>query len=242
MSHELRTPLNSIIGFSEVLKGGMVGRMTDQQVEFVGDILDSGKHLLALINDILDLSKIEAGKMELELEPTDVTSLLQGSLSVIKERALSHHIKLSAEVDDLARIHVDQRKTKQIVFNLLSNAVKFTRDNGSVTLRARRVDRARILGPQLIGAGPAIVSEIPYFLEICVADTGIGIDSSDLPRLFQPFVQLDSSLSRRYDGTGLGLALVKQLVELHGGALAVDSRVGVGSEFIVWLPYREASA
>jgi signal transduction histidine kinase len=242
MSHELRTPLNSIIGFSEVLKGGMVGRMTDQQVEFVGDILDSGRHLLALINDILDLSKIEAGKMELELEPTDVASLLQGSLSVIKERALSHHIKLSAEVDDLAWIHVDQRKTKQIVFNLLSNAVKFTRDNGSVTLRARRVDRARILGPQLIGAGPAIVSEIPSFLEICVADTGIGIDSSDLPRLFQPFVQLDSSLARRYDGTGLGLALVKQLVELHGGALAVNSRVGVGSEFIVWLPYREASA
>jgi two-component system, sensor histidine kinase and response regulator len=241
MSHELRTPLNSIIGFSEVMKGGMAGQMTEQQTEFAGDILDSGKHLLSLINDILDLSKIEAGKMELELEPTDVAALLQNSLVVIKERALTHRINLNLEIDDIKSVHVDQRKTKQIVYNLLSNAVKFTPDQGTVTLRARRVDRARLQGPQLIGAGPAIVSNIPYFLEISVVDTGIGIAPDDLLRLFQPFVQLDSSLSRRYDGTGLGLALVKQLVELHGGALAVNSDVGRGSEFIVWLPYREAA-
>jgi two-component system, sensor histidine kinase and response regulator len=241
MSHELRTPLNSIIGFSEVMKGGMAGEMTAQQTEFVGDILDSGKHLLSLINDILDLSKIEAGKMELELEPTDVGALLKNGMVVIKERALTHRIALNLAFDDNIKIiHLDQRKTKQIVYNLLSNAVKFTEDQGTVTMRARRVDRARLQGPQLIGAGPAIVSDIPYFLEISVADTGIGIAADDLSRLFQPFVQLDSSLSRRYDGTGLGLALVKQLVELHGGALAVNSQVGRGSEFIVWLPYREA--
>jgi signal transduction histidine kinase len=193
-----------------------------------------------MINDILDLSKIEAGKMALELEPTDIGALLQNCMTVIKERALTHRIKLNVEIADLESIHVDQRKTKQIVYNLLSNAVKFTDDGGMVTLRACRADRARLQGPQLIGAGPALVSDVPYFLEVSVTDTGIGIDPQQLPRLFQPFVQLDSSLSRQYDGTGLGLALVKQLVELHGGALAVNSRPGHGSKFIIWLPYREA--
>lgn len=237
MSHELRTPLNSIIGFSEVLRDGLVGQLTAEQVEFVGDILDSGKHLLAMINDILDLSKIEAGKMELELESTDITALLRSCIVVIKDRAAKHGIRLLQEIDDLGQIHVDQRKTKQIIYNLLSNAVKFSRDGGAVTLRGCRVDRTRVEGVKLFGMAPA--SGNRYFIEIGVIDTGIGIAPSDLPRLFQPFVQLDSGLSRRYEGTGLGLELVRQLVELHGGALTLNSCPGQGSEFIVWLPCRE---
>jgi two-component system sensor histidine kinase/response regulator len=242
MSHELRTPLNSIIGFSEVLRAGMAGQMTAQQVEFVGDILDSGIHLLAMINDILDLSKIEAGKMGLELELTDAAALLQNCMVVIKERALKHGIKLHLEIGDVQSIHIDQRKTKQIVYNLLSNAVKFTHDGGKVTLRGRRVDRASLQAAKLIGMEAREVPDHPHFLEIGVTDTGIGIDSRDLSQLFRPFVQLDSGLSRRYEGTGLGLAMVKQLVELHDGALALNSSPGQGSEFIVWLPYRDATA
>jgi len=238
MSHELRTPLNAIIGFSEVMRSGMAGPMTDQQIEFAGDIHESGKHLLSMINDILDLSKIEAGRMALELEPTDISALLQGSLVVIKERAMVNHLTLKTELDDIGTIPVDRRKTKQIVYNLLSNAVKFTPDEGTVTLRARQVDRSRPLGARLVGNDTVLASDAARFVEIGVIDTGIGIEANELTRLFQPFVQLDSSLARRYSGTGLGLALVKQLVELHGGALAVDSCVGRGSEFTVWLPIR----
>ncbi|WP_206951279.1 response regulator [Trinickia acidisoli] len=238
MSHELRTPLNAIIGFSEVMRIGMAGPMTAQQVEFAGDICESGKHLLSMINDILDLSKIEAGRMTLELEPTDMGSLLQGSLVVIKERAMANRLMLKTEIDDIGTIRVDRRKTKQIVYNLLSNAVKFTPDAGTVTLRAKQVDRSRLGQARLVGSDAALASDALRFVEISVIDTGIGIDAKELPRLFQSFVQLDSSLARRYDGTGLGLALVKQLVELHGGALAVDSCVGQGSEFTVWLPIR----
>ena len=238
MSHELRTPLNAIIGFSEVMTSGMAGPMSPQQREFAGDIHESGKHLLSMINDILDLSKIEAGRMALELEPTDIGTLLQASLVVIKERAMANRLQLKTEFGDIGTLPVDRRKTKQIVYNLLSNAVKFTPDEGTVTLRASLVERSRPLAARLVGGGAALALDVPRFVEIGVIDTGIGIDAKELPRLFQPFVQLDSSLARRYNGTGLGLALVKQLVELHGGALAVDSRVGRGSEFIVWLPVR----
>lgn len=238
MSHELRTPLNAIIGFSEVMSSGMAGPMTDQQVEFAGDIHESGKHLLSMINDILDLSKIEAGKMVLELELTDIGSLLQGSLVVVKERAMTNRLKLKTELDDIGALPVDRRKTKQIVYNLLSNAVKFTPDEGTITLRARQVDRARPLAARLVDNGTALAPDAVSFVEIGVIDSGIGIEASELPRLFQPFVQLDSSLARRYNGTGLGLALVKQLVELHGGALAVESCAGQGSAFTVWLPVR----
>ena len=176
--------------------------------------------------------------MALELEPTDISALLQGSLVVIKERAMVNHLTLKTELDDIGTIPVDRRKTKQIVYNLLSNAVKFTPDEGTVTLRARQVDRSRPLGARLVGNDTVLASDAARFVEIGVIDTGIGIEANELTRLFQPFVQLDSSLARRYSGTGLGLALVKQLVELHGGALAVDSCVGRGSEFTVWLPIR----
>lgn len=236
MSHELRTPLNAIIGFSELLKDGLVGALSPQQEEYVGDIFDSGKHLLSLIKDILDLSKIEAGKMELELESTNIDGLLQNSLTVLRERALSHRICLRYAGDDIGSIRVDQRKVKQIVFNLLSNAVKFTPDGGDVALRARRVERGQLQNIPMAGDPDAPLPDSLHYLELSVTDTGIGIDADDLNRLFQPFVQLDSGLSRKYEGTGLGLSLVKQLVELHGGVLSVKSKLGYGSEFTVWLP------
>ena len=179
MSHELRTPLNAIIGFSEVLKDGLVGEMTDQQRGFIGDIFGSGKHLLALINDILDLSKVEAGKMMLDLEPLQVSSLFVNSLSIIREKAATRNITLGLEAaEELGSIEADARKVKQIVYNLLSNAVKFTSEGGLVTLRACRVPRAEVGGVSGPGASrnfPLGESEFAEFLKISVTDSGIGI-------------------------------------------------------------------
>ena len=242
MSHELRTPLNAIIGFSEVLKDGMVGTLTAQQRGFIGDIFDSGKHLLSLINDILDLSKVEAGKMVLDLEPVEVSPLFVNSLSIIREKAASRNIRLDMEVaKELGPLHADGRKVKQIVYNLLSNAVKFTNEGGQVTLRASRVGRSAV--GQLAGswgglAFPLEDSEFSDFLQISVLDTGIGISPAGVERLFTPFSQVDSGLARKYEGTGLGLAMVKLLAELHGGVAGVTSAVGEGSCFTVWLPFR----
>ena len=224
MSHELRTPLNAIIGFAEVLKDDLVGALTEQQREYIGDILDSGEHLLQLINDILDLSKVEAGKMDLDLEPVDLKPLFENSLAMVKEKALAHRIDLSAAVDDtLASAWLDARKIKQIVYNLLSNAVKFTPTGGTVALRVAR-------------AGPG-----DAWLEIAVSDTGIGIAAADQARLFQPFMQIDGSLAKQFQGTGLGLAMVKRLAELHGGSATLDSTPGSGSTFTVLLPLRETT-
>jgi PAS domain S-box-containing protein len=247
MSHELRTPLNAIIGFSEVLKDGLVGEMTDQQRGFIGDIFSSGKHLLSLINDILDLSKVEAGKMTLDLEPVEVSSLFANSLSIIREKAAGRRVRLSMEVAaDLGSIEVDARKVKQIVYNLLSNAVKFTVEGGQVSLRARRVSAAQVCKPSGSWTGRSFPlpadSEFAEFLEIGVTDSGIGIAAGGLERLFKPFSQIDSGLARRFEGTGLGLAMVKLLAELHGGAVSVESAVGEGSRFTVWLPLRAAPA
>jgi PAS domain S-box-containing protein len=247
MSHELRTPLNAIIGFSEVLKDGLMGEMTEQQRGFIGDIFNSGKHLLSLINDILDLSKVEAGKMTLDLEPVQVSSLFANSLSIIREKAALRRIRLSMDAaEDLGFIEVDTRKVKQIVYNLLSNAVKFTVEGGYVTLRARRVPREGV--GQASGAWTGRTFPLPAnsafaeFLEIGVTDNGIGIAAEGLDRLFKPFSQIDSGLARRFEGTGLGLAMVKLLAELHGGAVCVESAVGEGSRFTVWLPLRVAAA
>jgi PAS domain S-box-containing protein len=241
MSHELRTPLNAIIGFSEVLRDGLVGPMSEQQRTFTGDILRSGQHLLSLINDILDLSKVEAGKMLLDLDPVEVSSLFVNSLTIVREKAASRRIRLALEAENgLGAILVDARKVKQIVYNLLSNAVKFTGDGGVVTLRAARVARDRVA--QLDGKpGRAFApSENTFaeFLEISVSDSGIGIAAEDLEHLFKPFSQIDSGLARRFEGTGLGLAMVKLLADLHGGSVAVESEAGVGSRFTVWLPLR----
>jgi PAS domain S-box-containing protein len=244
MSHELRTPLNAIIGFSEVLRDGLIGELTEQQRGFISDIFGSGTHLLSLINDILDLSKVEAGKMVLDLEAVNVSSLFANSLSIIKEKAATRRIKLSMDVvEDLGPIQVDARKVKQIVYNLLSNAVKFAVDDGQVTLRASRVPRAevgRLSGTWNGRCLPLAENEFTEFLEISVTDSGIGIAPEGFEHLFKPFSQIDSGLARKFEGTGLGLAMVKLLAELHGGAVAVASDVGHGSRFTVWLPLRTA--
>ena len=242
MSHELRTPLNAIIGFSEVLRDGLLGPMTDQQRGFIGDIFVSGTHLLSLINDILDLSKVEAGRMTLDLEPVQVSSLYVNSLSIIREKAASRDIRLSIEAaEDLGSLEVDVRKVKQIVYNLLSNAVKFTADGGKVTLRAERVRReevGRLSGAWKGRTFPLADHHFPEFLRLSVVDSGIGISADALPQLFRPFSQIDSGLARKFEGTGLGLAMVKLLAELHGGTVSVESAVGEGSCFTAWLPLR----
>jgi PAS domain S-box-containing protein len=242
MSHELRTPLNSIIGFSEVLRDGLMGDLTGQQRESISNIFSSGSHLLSLINDILDLSKIEAGKMTLDLELVDFPSLLADSMSVIKEIAATRGIRLEMETaPDLGPLQADPRKVKQILYNLLSNAVKFTEEGGRVTLRAGIVPHAK--AGQLSGLGlgrsfPFSDNEFVEFLEVSVADTGIGISPEGLERLFIPFSQVDSGLARKFEGTGLGLSMVKLLAELHEGTVAVQSTVGEGSCFTAWLPLR----
>ncbi|MHB1735391.1 MAG: response regulator [Acidithiobacillus sp.] len=230
MSHELRTPLNAIIGFSELLKDGVMGDLSPEQKDATRDIFESGRHLLSLINDILDLSKVEAGMMKLELEAANFHDLLQGSLGIVREKAAAHQIRLNLEVEpDFPSVYLDARKTKQILYNLLSNAVKFTPDGGQVTLCGR--SRSDLSGPEY--------AAYPDWLEISVADTGIGIAKKDQERLFKPFVQADSGLDRRYEGTGLGLSLVKRLAELHGGRVTMESTLGEGSTFHVWLPWRE---
>src|SRR4051812_629520 len=246
MSHELRTPLNAIIGFSEVLGDGLIGNLSDQQKKFIGDIFSSGKHLLSLINDILDLSKVEAGKMMLDLEGVQISSLFANSLSIIKEKAQARHISLTLDAPkELGTIRADARKVKQIVYNLLSNAVKFSTDGGEVILRATRVPRdqvGQLPGPWIGRGFPLAENDFDEFLEISVTDSGIGISPEGLESLFKPFSQIDSGLSRKYQGTGLGLAMIKLLAELHGGTLAVESGVGAGSRFTVWLPLRGVEA
>lgn len=217
MSHELRTPLNAIIGFSEILEDGIAGPIADNQKELANDISTSGKHLLSLINDILDLSKVEAGKMELELGEFNLEELINGSLVMFKEKAMKHNIKIAAEVEArIGNIVADERKIKQVLYNLLSNAFKFTPDGGSVSVQARLVNG--------------------NFIEISVEDTGIGISSEDQKKLFQPFQQIDSALSRKVPGTGLGLNLCKKFVELHGGRIWIESEVGKGSRFVFVIP------
>jgi len=219
MSHELRTPLNSILGFSEVLKDKMFGDLNEKQEEYVNYILESGQHLLSLINDILDLSKIEAGKLEMELAEVCIGDLLNNSLTMLKEKALKHRIELSLKLEDgIPDIYADERKVKQVVFNLLSNAVKFTPDGGKAGIEAYRE-----------GDG----------IRVTVWDTGIGIKEEDRAKLFKEFQQLDSGADKRYQGTGLGLALSKRLVELHHGRIWVESEPGKGSRFIFILPIRE---
>jgi len=241
MSHELRTPLNAIIGFSEVLKDGLLGDLTDQQRGFIGDIFNSGKHLLLLINDILDLSKVEAGKMLLDLEILAIAPLLENSFTIVREKAAARQVLLSMDVEEIGSMNADGRKLKQIVYNLLSNAVKFSVEGGEVTLRACVVPRAQVgklSGSWASRVGPLIGGDSREFLELSVSDTGIGISPIGLQKLFQPFSQIDSGLARKFEGTGLGLAMVKLLAELHGGAVAVESAVGEGSRFTVWLPFR----
>jgi len=243
MSHELRTPLNAIIGFSEALKDGLMGELSAAQNESVGDIYSSGEHLLSLINDILDLSKVEAGMMTVELEPVVLGSLLTNSLTIVREKAATQGIRLDLELDEaIDSPQLDVRKTKQIVYNLLSNAVKFSSSGGRVTLKASRVPRVQVgrVHETWPVYGFALAdNEFEEFLELRVSDTGIGISPQNMAKLFQAFTQIDSSLSRQFEGTGLGLAMVKQLAELHGGTVAVSSAEGEGACFAAWLPLRQ---
>jgi len=246
MSHELRTPLNAIIGFSEVLLDRNYGEVNKDQEEFLRDIHESGKHLLSLINDILDLSKVEAGKMELTPCEVQLNVLLSDSLSFFREKAVEHDLQLFNKIDTLPEmILADERKVKQIVFNLLSNAIKFTPKGGEVSLSARQlkfekgdwvaVDGKKIPLPVKWGQeGRADVDVV----EISVSDTGIGIRKGDLERIFNPFEQVDSSTNKKFQGTGLGLSLTRNLVELHGGQIWVESEgEDKGSTFRLILPF-----
>jgi signal transduction histidine kinase/DNA-binding response OmpR family regulator len=218
MSHELRTPLNSIIGFSEILLERLAGRVDAKEGKFLNNIHSSGSHLLGLINDILDLSKIEAGKMELHAEPFELMPLVEGVLAIMKGMAAERRIHFEVDADGpLPELEADPGKLKQILYNLLSNAVKFSPEGGAVTVRLRVVS--------LEGA-----------LEIAVIDRGIGIDPKDHQAVFQEFHQVDAGSSREFQGTGLGLALVKKFVKLHRGTIALESKLGEGAKFIVRLP------
>ncbi len=224
MSHELRTPLNAIIGFSDVLQEQYFGKLNEKQKEYVKDILDSGKHLLLLINDILDLSKIEAGKDELELSLVYFTELLEGSLIMIKEKALKHginlNLKIAKEIEGL-RINADERKLKQIMFNLLSNAAKFTPDGGAIVVEAR------IEGEEMVTS---------------VTDNGIGIAADDQKHLFERFYQVKGGILDKTPGTGLGLSLAKHMVDMHGGRIWAESKgEGQGSRFTFTLPLSTGS-
>jgi signal transduction histidine kinase len=218
MSHELRTPLNAIIGFSEVLLERMFGEVNEKQADYLKDIHESGRHLLSLINDILDLSKIEAGRMELELSTFHLPTAISNAMTLIRERAQRHGIALGVDMDPrLGEFSADERKVKQILLNLLSNAVKFTPDGGRVDVSAR-LDTARVA--------------------IAVKDTGIGIAAEDQEKVFAEFVQVGRDYTRKAEGTGLGLALTRRFVELHGGEIHLASQPGKGSTFTVTLPIR----
>ncbi len=222
MSHELRTPLNAILGMSEALQEEIFGDLNPRQIQSIQTIERSGRHLLALINDILDLSKISAGKLELNIATIDLAYLCNSSLAFIKQQALQKQIQLDAHLPPVpGNIAVDERRIRQVLINLLSNAVKFTPQGGQIALWVTRQEN---------------FNDDSSWLEFAVRDTGIGIAAADLDRLFQPFVQLDSSLSRHFEGTGLGLALVKQIVELHGGTISIESELDRGSCFSVRIP------
>ncbi len=245
MSHELRTPLNSIMGFADIIQQGMAGPVTERQKEFLNDISESGMHLLTLITDILDLSKIEAGKTVLEPETFPVKELIDVSLIMFKQKTLKHHIKVTAEIDDtITSITADKKKLKQVMVNLLSNAFKFTHDGGSVRVTARRVLRDSGFGIGVENLIPKTQQPTPDrdFVEISVSDTGIGISKENQQRLFQPFQQIETSLTRKYAGTGLGLSLCRRFVELHGGRIWVESEPGKGSRFVFIIPMKQSTA
>jgi signal transduction histidine kinase len=215
MSHELRTPLNAILGFSQVLQLKLFGELNVKQEEYLEDILSSGNHLLSLINDVLDLSKVEAGQIELEPAPFSLREALERGVVMVRERATKDGIKLVLQLDpEVELVTGDERRIRQVIFNLLSNAVKFTPAGGRIDVASARVDG---------------------HVEISVSDTGPGIAPEDQERIFEEFQQTEAGIRQR-EGTGLGLALSKRLVELHGGRIWVESRAGSGSRFVFSLP------
>ena len=225
MSHELRTPLNAIIGFSEILEDRFFGELNETQLKYVGYVVQSGRHLLELINEILDLARVETGKLELQLGNFPLRRFILDTTVMIKDKARQHNLKLEVIVSDEVSnllIKADELKLRQVVFNLLSNAVKFTPDGGRITLQVTNTDSN---------------------LRISVSDTGIGLNLEDKDRIFEPFEQVDSSLARLQQGAGLGLALTKRLVELHGGSIWVESDgLDRGSCFVFTIPLIGASS
>lgn len=224
MSHELRTPLNAVIGFSEMMHGGVGGPLTEKQKEFLGDILGGGRHLLSLINDILDLSKIEVGETGLELKEFSLKGMLEKSIGMFRQKASRHNIGMLLDVEEgIGAVTADERKVKQVVINLLGNACKFMPEGGSVYVRARKVK-----------------SQDTDYVEVSVEDTGVGIAKEEQKRLFNPFEQLDNVYTKRFEGMGLGLYLSKTFVEMHGGRIWLDeSEVGKGSRFAFTIPFAE---
>jgi PAS domain S-box-containing protein len=236
MSHELRTPLNAIIGFSELMHEGLAGELTDSQQEHTKDILDSGRHLLKLINDSLDLSKIEAGKLELDVSETRPYAMVREVVAIQQQAAQQRGIQLTADIEeDLSTAQIDERRIRQVLLNLLSNALKFTPKGGAVAVRSRKIMR-----PAVQSGDKANISSLPdaEFLDISVEDNGIGIAPDDMNRLFQPFQQLEPTLTKQYKGTGLGLVICKRLIEMHDGQITVSSAPGKGSTFSFVIPYR----
>lgn len=220
MSHELRTPLTAILGLSEALRDEVFGPLTTKQHQKLATIEQSGQHLLELINDVLDLAKIESGKMDLKMANTDILGLCQASLAFVRQQAYQKQIKLTSQIyPHIKQVELDERRIRQVLINLLSNAVKFTPEGGQVWIEVNGNLEQEVLN-------------------FTIADTGIGISPENIAKLFKPFVQLDSSFTRRYPGTGLGLALVRQVVELHGGSVSLESEVGQGSRFTVSLPWK----
>jgi signal transduction histidine kinase len=233
MSHELRTPLNHIIGFTELVVERSFGELNETQQEYLNDSLQSAKHLLSLINEILDLSKVEAGKLDLEPSEVNIQSLLNTSVSVIKEKALRHQIAVSVEVNGIPEtIRADERKLRQIMYNLLSNAVKFTQDKGEIRVTADWVSDSGSKNRGMEQGGKDRSA-----LLISIRDSGIGIKKEDLERIFEPFEQVESSASRNFQGTGLGLSLTKRFVEMHGGRIWAESEgLGKGAVFHFVIP------
>ncbi len=236
MSHELRTPLNHILGFTELVLDKRLGDLNATQEEYLGDVLHSGRHLLSLINDVLDLSKLEAQKLELQASEVNVRSLLQKTSFMVKEKAAKNAISLAVETDGVPEtIQADERKLKQIMYNLLSNAVKFAPPGGKVRVSAKIISKAgsEVADSDLIGNDDKV--------QISVEDNGIGIKKEDSERIFNPFEQVESSSNRRFQGTGLGLSLTKSLVELHGGKIWAESEgEGKGSRFCFVIPISQS--
>jgi signal transduction histidine kinase len=215
MSHELRTPLNAIIGFSQIMSDELLGSLGNATYrEYARHIKESGVHLMAIINDILDLSKVEAGKTQLNEQTVDIAGVVRSCLRLMEERAAASGLTLNADIQVTPLVLCDERLMRQMILNLLSNAVKFTPSGGSVTVT--------------IAAGDGLI--------LTVSDTGIGIAEADIPKVLAPFMQVDSSLTRKFNGTGLGLPLVESFARLRGGSLSIKSKLGAGTSAIVYLP------
>jgi signal transduction histidine kinase len=215
MSHELRTPLNAIIGFSELLQQKVFGTLNEKQSEYIGDIHLSGKHLLTLINDILDLAKIESGQLELDVTDFELTDFIAHTIVMVQDRAGREQVELKVNIQTETLCHADKTKLRQVLINLLVNAIKYTPEGGCVTLE---------------------VTASAAWMEFAVSDTGIGMSEADLEQVFEQFKQVDNSQNRIYQGTGLGLAISRRLVEVHGGQIKVESEVGRGSRFYFSIP------